>query len=213
MFDFEEHYIEVPDNWQTAWLDRELLPLTWYLQAVSLALALVIIVLGLLSIRTKRRAVAGLNEEPSRRIEIIARREKRLLQFTRGYFFVAMGYIVHTVALYLADTVICIKFLSKDVASQPEAYTKDRVVDMALFCIWLLVVFMTAFFFVPLVQMVLVTKLLRRFSKKHGSEILSDFVPEATWIGTHIALVWCKYPKDTKVLNPGLYNFDIGNVC
>lgn len=192
MFDTSAYYASMPDNWQIAWLNRELPPLQLCIDGLAIGCVVALLWLGALTLFTKHDATARLKEEPSRRVGIIAAAQKRYLIITRYHLSLAASYIFYTGVLYLADTIIVIKSFSREIASQAGTYTKDKALALALSSVGVLVIFLFTFFIIPLVQMVLVAKLLRRIGKKRGSEDLSDFTPEARFVVTHIAQFWCE---------------------
>lgn len=187
----EEHDIDLPAGWQAAWLDRTLGPLVLYLTAANFAMSLPVIVIALVGIFTLRRGNARVKNEPSKRTEIASKMHKKLLKLMRALFVLSNMYMLHVLVLTLVDTVICAGVVGQDMASEPEAYTNEFLTEIGLYCIYLVVIFAASFFLVPLLQMLIVTWILTRFRNKHGSHALADYIPEARFMSTHIAQIWC----------------------
>ena len=115
---------------------------------------------------------------------------KKLLKVTKGHFFVAIFYMVNVFVITMVDAVICATTLSKDASSDPTAWTTKLLLEVAVYCVYLLAIFVAAFFLVPLVQLLCITWLLARFSNRYGKNVLIDFIPEARFFSTHIAQIW-----------------------
>lgn len=115
---------------------------------------------------------------------------KKVLRVTRGHFYVANVYMLHVLLLAMVDAVICAITLGKDASDDPEGWTKELVLEVALYCVYLLGIFAASFVLVPLIQMLLITWVLAGSSIKNGKNILSDYIPEARFTSTHIAQIW-----------------------
>lgn len=182
-----DHDIAVPAGWQTAWLERTLLSLHCYTTITSYTLSLAIIALGVGGFISIRRSTKKLAADPSNRQTIFSLMNKKLLKVTKGHFFIANIYMLNVLCITMIDAVISAIALKKDMSTDAEAWTTELMVEVAVYCVYLLVIFVAAFVLVPLVQILLVTWCLVRFSKKYTP---ADFTPEARFFSTHIAQIW-----------------------
>ena len=179
--------IAMPVGWQAAWLDRTLSSLHCYTTITSYALSLTIIALGVGGFLAIRRTTQKLTADPSRRQNIFSMMNKKLLKITKGHFFIANIYMLNVFVITMVDAVISAIALGKDASSEPEAWNTKALVEIGLYCIYLLSIFMSAFILIPLLQMLLVTWFLARFSRKYTP---ADFIPEARFFSTHLAQIW-----------------------
>lgn len=180
----------MPDGWRTAFLERTLPLLHCYLNVTSYALSLTIIALSLAGYFSIRSSTNKLDGNPSNRTEISSKMHKKVLKITRGQFVVANIYLFHVLVLALVDTFICVGVVREDMESDPDAWTTQLLIEIGLYCLYLLVIFAASFFLIPLLQMLLITWILARFSNKHSNG-LADYIPEARFFSTHIAQIWC----------------------
>ena len=186
-----EHEIDIPEGWQTAWLLRTSQMQHCYTTVALYALSLAIILLGLMGYFSVRSSTKELAANPTDRSVIFNKMNKKALKVTKGHFWVAIVYMLHVIVFTGIDAIICAIQLGKDAASDPEAWTTQLMVEMALYSVYLMVLFAASFILVPLVQMILVTYGLARFSRRHGSNALADYIPEACFLSTHVAQIWC----------------------
>ena len=182
-----DHDIDVPCNWQTKWLDRTYMPLRSYIIVASYALSLSIIALGIATFYTIRRSTKSLAADPSSRASTFQTMNKKVMRITKGHFCVALVYLANVIIFTGVDAVLCFIFLKEDVTANPEAWDAQLIMEVAVYSLYLFVLFMCAFTLFPLVQMLLATKFLVRFGKKHN---LESFVPEARFFSTHVAQIW-----------------------
>ncbi|KAK3704397.1 hypothetical protein LTR37_013820 [Vermiconidia calcicola] len=169
-----EHDIPIPKGWQSAWLHRTLPALQWYTTIASSA--------------SSSSVEARSDWLPTQRFTARYFGHKKTQRIAKGHFFIANIYIVHALVIAVVDAVLCAGALSNDVAAEPELWTRDAILEVALYCGFLLVVFLATFFLVPLLQMLAVTSFLARLK---GTGDLTDFIPEARFLSTHIAQMWC----------------------
>lgn len=186
-----EHDVEMPQGWQTAWLSRTLPSLRCYTTITSYVLSITIIALGLGGFVAIRRSTKNLSNDNGNRPAIFNGMNKKLLKVTRGHFFIANIYLAHVFIITMVDAVICFYALRDDVESGDEAWTAQLITEIALYCSSLLAIFAAAFILVPLVQMLAVTWLLTKISRRNTTNTLADFIPEARFFSTHIAQIWC----------------------
>ena len=137
-----------------------------------------------------RQSTSELAANPSKRTEILIKMNKKVLKVTRGHFYVAITYMVHVLALGMVDAVICAMTLGKDATDNPEAWTSRLIVELTLYCLYLILIFVGSFLLMPLAQILFVTYVLTRVGKKHGSITLADYIPEARFTSTHVAQIW-----------------------
>ena len=186
-----EHDVLMPEGWQTAWLSRTLPSLRLYTTITSYVLSFTIIALGLGGFIAIRRSTKKLTNDPNNRPTIFKAMNKKLLRVTRGHFFVANIYMLHVFVITMVDAVICFFALRNDVETGGQAWTAQLIMEVAIYCSYLLAIFAAAFILVPLLQMLAVTWLLARVSRRNTRNTLADFIPEARFFSTHIAQVWC----------------------
>jgi hypothetical protein len=179
--------IEAPCLWQTEWLHRSLEPLRNYIIVASYALSLIIIALGITGFITIRRSTKKLVNEPSNRASIFQTMNKKVLRITKGHFYVAHLYLLNVIVITLVDAYVCFRALKDDASENPEAWNTTAVLEISVYCLYLLTVFLAAFTLFPLAQMLLVTSFLARFRKNHD---LETFIPEARFFSTHTAQIW-----------------------
>lgn len=116
---------------------------------------------------------------------------KKAEKVTKSHFAVAITYLLHAFALALVDGFIAVLALRQDFKSNGDEYNSDAWVEIGLYVVYLTVLFAASFFFVPLLQMLLVTWSLARFKKSRNCSTLADYIPEARFLSTVIAQVWC----------------------
>ena len=185
-----EHDVALPEGWPTAWLERTLPPLRLYTTLTSYLLSFTIIALGIGGFVAIRRSTTTLANGSDTRPAVFSRMNKKLLRVTKGHFIVAIIYMLHVLVLMMVDGVICAFAIRDDVKSGSEAWTAQLMVEIALYASWLFAIFAAAFILVPLTQMLFVTWLLARASKRNNRTNLADFIPEARFFSTHIAQIW-----------------------
>jgi hypothetical protein len=185
-----DHDISLPEGWPTAWLERTLPALRLYTTLTSYLLSFTIIALGIGGFVAIRRSTNTLAHGSDNRPAVFSRMNKKLLKVTKGHFVVAMIYMLHVVVLMMVDAVICVFAIRDDVKSGSEAWTPQLMVEIALYASWLFTIFATAFIIVPLIQMLFLTWILARVSKRNNRTNLTDFIPEARFFSTHIAQIW-----------------------
>ena len=186
-----EHDIAMPAGWQAAWLERTLPSLHCYTTILSYSCSMVIILLGVGGFIAIRHSTKRLAVDTNNRKNVFSMMNKKLLKVTKGHFSVANIYMFHVLVITMVDAVICGITLGKDASSDPETWTKRLLIETVLYCSYLLAIFVATFLLVPLLQMLLVTWALARFSNKHPSNTLADYIPEARFFSTHIAQIWC----------------------
>ena len=186
-----DHDIVTPEGWQTAWLSRTQPTLRAYTTITSYVLSFTIIALGLGGFIAIRRSTKKLSNDPSNRPSIFSAMNKKLLKVTRGHFFVANIYMLHVLVITLVDAYICTIALKNDLSSDPVAWNTQLVVEVAIYCSYLLAIFAASFVLVPLLQMLAVMWLVTRASSHYAGSSLATFIPEARFFSTHIAQIWC----------------------
>jgi uncharacterized membrane protein YhaH (DUF805 family) len=179
--------IDGPCGWQLEWLYRSYSPLRTYIIIASYSLSLMIIGLGIAGFLTIRRSTKKLVSEPSNRSSIFNTMNKKVLRITRGHFWVAQLYLLNVIVVIMVDTYICFISLKKDAAKHPEVWTPEAIMEIAIYSIYLLTLFLGAFTLFPLLQMLLAASLLTRFKRHHNLETL---IPEARFFSTHTAQIW-----------------------
>lgn len=185
-----DHDVQMPAGWQTQWLSRTLPSLRLYTTITSYLLSFTIIALGVGGFVAIRRSTKNLANDPSNRSAIFRGMNKKLLRVTRGHFAVANIYMLHVFAITMVDAVICFLALRDDVSSGSEAWTAQLIAEVAMYCSYLLAIFAAAFILVPLLQMLFITWMLARVSRRNSRDMLADYVPEARFFSTHIAQIW-----------------------
>ena len=182
-----DHELPPPPGWPTAWVDRDLPALAWYITAVMLFLGLSMIFLQVRSIVNLLRTRRELATNPSARAAIFKQLYKRMLKTDRGQFKIALAFMANTLVITLVDGFIAVFVLYNDVSDNSAEWDMEMMIEVGLYCAYLLVLFVASFVLVPLLQMLAVTWGLTRFGKKNK---LSDYIPQARHVSTAIALMW-----------------------
>lgn len=185
-----DHQMPLPTGWRTAFLKRSLPALQCYTLLASLILTSIFVYTVTRAAIGRSRSTQELAANPSQRAAILSRREKNAVAETRTIFCVALVYMANACMFIAVDGVIAFLVLSKDVKSNPDVWTWEMISALALYCVYLFVLFMASFVFIPLVQMLASTWGLTRFSKKN---VLSDYVPQARRISTLAAMMWAVF--------------------
>lgn len=182
-----DHEMPPPSGWPTAWVNRDLPALEWYVVAVAIILNFTMAFIQLRCAKHLYRGRKELAANPSDRAAIFKSMHKRELKTNRGQFKIALAYMANTLIITLIDGFIALFVLVKDVSENAEVWDREMVIAVALYCVYLLVLFVASFILVPLLQMMAVTWALTCFSKKNN---LSDYVPQARSCSTMIAFLW-----------------------
>lgn len=185
-----DHEIHMEPSWQTAWLERTLPQLECYTEMFAYAIAIAIGFLNIRCFLTIRRASKQLSEDASRRAEIIATSDKKMKKLTQGHLLVSISVLVHVFVISVVDGVIMGFALAHDAKAEPEIWTRQLILEAALYSAWLFVIFFTTFLLVPLLQILLATHLLARASRNRGFT-LANRIPEAAFFTTVFAQLWC----------------------
>lgn len=176
--------VPAPDGWPYLWVSRELPALNYYTLALLALLAVTIIYVHISALLALRR----LRKEPITTTSDAAAQVKKIEACTRGYarthFKIGCAFIANALLLIGVDGLIGLFVLVKDVSTNPAAYDKEMLVSIALYVVYLLVLFVGSFILAPLLQMMALTWALRRFGQKNR---LSDYVPQARIFSSIIA--------------------------
>jgi len=180
-------------GWHDAWLERTLPAFRLYTHITSYTLSLAVLTLGLLGyfgIRRSLRQLKNCENNADARATIYKKINKRVRKVCRGHFYVANVYLLNVLLIALVDAYIGAVSIHQNVNEHPEAWSSDFVIRLVAFCLYLIVLFSSALFLAPFVQMVAITWVLARFARKRGVDTLADYIPEATFYSTHIAQLW-----------------------
>ncbi|KAK5126981.1 hypothetical protein LTR85_008340 [Meristemomyces frigidus] len=177
-------------GWHAEWITRTLPAFETYTTIVVNGLSVAILVLALIGFFGIRRNSKELKANPDNRAAIFKKINKRVKKSCRGHWAIANVYMLNVVVIAMVDAYIGISAISKDVNEHPSNWTRGAITEVAMYCLFLLVVFATTWIVVPLLQMLLITYSLARFAKKRGVSTLADYIPEARMWSTHIAQIW-----------------------
>ena len=128
-----EHDIPIPKGWQSAWLHRTLPALQWYTTIASYMLSLAILALGLSGFIIVRRSTKRLAADSASYGEILRTLYRKTRRIAKGHFFIANIYILHALVIAVVDAVLCAGALSNNVSAEPELWTRDAILEVALY--------------------------------------------------------------------------------
>ena len=184
--------IAMPTGWQHGWLERDLPAMENYitvLLSIILIASIFLLIRSALTIRRARKELA-LNEDGTRRNEIISTADKKMKGITKGHLGVAITLLLNVFAICIVDAVIASKVLVDDAKSEPGAWNGSAIVEVVLYSAYLFLLFSTAFFVVPTLQIMLAMHLVKRARINHGFN-LANRIPEARFLTSIIAQFWC----------------------
>ncbi|KAK5117661.1 hypothetical protein LTR62_005084 [Meristemomyces frigidus] len=177
-------------GWHAAWLTRSLPAFTLYTNLTLNTLLFATCALGLATFFRLRSYNSQLKADPSNRASIFSRLDATVLKGCRANWYIAVLYLVNAFAISCVDAYIGVVALKEDVGADPQGYDREFVTEAVLYCAYLTVVFLTTFFFVPLMQMLVVTSFLAGYMRRKGLTSLARHVLEARVYSTNIALMW-----------------------
>lgn len=177
-------------GWRAGWLERELPAFQNYVNGLTISLQLCIIALGLLTAFKMRGYKKELLAKTSSRAGTFARLDQTVMKICRGHWVISLVFLLNTMVISCVDAYVSLGALSKDISEDPTAYDGAAIVEIGLYCVFILALFLTTFFVVPLIQMLLLTSVLARFMRKRGLTTLAPYIQEARLCSTHIAQFW-----------------------
>ncbi|KAK3670553.1 hypothetical protein LTR78_009521 [Recurvomyces mirabilis] len=177
-------------GWHAGWISRTLPAFDLYANITQDVLLLSITLLGIYSFFRLRSYGQQLKANPSDRAAIFKRLDATVLRGCRANWYIAMLFFLNALAISGVDAYIGIVAIKDDVNQDPTGYDKQFIIEAAVYVAYITVVFMTTFFVVPLLQMLLVTSILARVMRKRGLISLSGHMLEARVYSTNIAQIW-----------------------
>lgn len=180
-------------GWHAAWLERSLPALNTYTELVAWALSFALITLGVTGCLGVRRSVFQLkNSEDNADSRAAAYRNinRRILKVCRANFYISNILLLNILIFAAVDAYVGLVTLSNDATENPERWDSEFTFEVVAYCAYISALFAGALFLAPLAQMVLITWVLGRFTRKAGGNTLADFIPEARYFTTYIAQIW-----------------------
>ncbi|KAF7186849.1 hypothetical protein HII31_11809 [Pseudocercospora fuligena] len=179
-------------GWQEAWLERTHPQLFQYCTTLTYTLAAISIFMSIRSLLLTRRCRREILEEPSSRASIFATCDKKMLSITRCQFLVSSIFCFNTLAIWLVDAGISVFAVWNDVDSNPEAYTAQLWLDLAIATVSMLGLFIFVFMVFPMIQMMIFSWAFAKYHAKNASfdGTLAAYVPELRTLTTHLAQMW-----------------------
>lgn len=181
----EDQTLEVT-GWHAQWISRTLPAFETYTTIVLTGLSIAVLVLALIGVFSMRRHSKELKANPDNRTAIFKKINKRVLKSCRGHWAVANVYMLNVFIISMVDAYIGASAIRQDVSEHPSHWTSSAMLELASYCLFLIVVFTMSFIVAPLLQMLLITYGL----KKRGVSTLAEYIPEARVWSTHIAQLW-----------------------
>lgn len=179
-------------GWRAGWIARESATFQQYSQTAGFAIAvfaLVVATTGLIRIRrASNRYLAATT--PNEKVETFKKLANGLQTVCRQHYAVAVLYILNALIIVTTDAFIAMTVVYDDHSKHSDAYTQKFFIEAALYVAYIAMVFSACLFIAPLLQVLFATWALTKYARRKGIRSLSDFVPQARFVTTHVAEIW-----------------------
>lgn len=166
-------------EWSRQWLDRSLPGLLDENAIFLIAHLAVIAAVGIYTLARNEQCRRAIKRNPSDSRAAWAKCDKICLIWTRAIFFGGCLLVVHALAIWVIDASIGVFAIAEDVTSNPEAYTAQLWLDLAIHSVAMLAIFTAVFILFPAAQMTLAGYLLARSLKNNPERTLAVYIPAA----------------------------------
>jgi len=179
-------------GWRAGWIERRSAAFQQYSQTASVtiaAFALVVAAAGVIRIRraSNQYLAATTTSEKAKTFKKLA---SRLRTVCRQHYAVAALYILNALVIMTTDAFIAMTVVYDDHSKHSDAYTQTFFIEAALYVAYIAMVFSACLFLAPLLQVLIATWILSKHAQRKGMRSLSDFIPQARFVTTHIAEIW-----------------------
>ena len=186
MLDYD---LDLPDGPGAEWLRRDTPALFCYLHAVWLISVLIICCTSVSMHIRLRRARSKVQQESSECDSTKQKLDKSISRVNGIFYGLANFYLLHVMVLAFVDAVICFNLLEDDYTAEPDTWTASLIVEIAVYCIYLIALFLAAFVCLPLLQLAIATWGLARLAKRREKATLARVMPQARLVSNCVALL------------------------